>query len=118
MKYTIEVASPDDHIAITAVMRASKAHWGYSKAQMQEWNDEVKVSKEEIENENNHFFKLMDGAVIRGFYSFSFFSKSLAYLDNLFLHPDLIGQGIGQLLFEEVLKAIKEKEADLMYPFN
>jgi len=97
----IKRARVDDHVALTNVMRKSKAIWGYSKEQMKLWEGELTITEKDILE--NNFFNIYHDNQIAGFYSESIQFGNLK-LENLFVHPDFVGQGYGKLLLEDFLK--------------
>ena len=106
-----------DHIKITPATRKdaealsqltirSKAHWGYSAEQMEAWREELTITQDYISQ--NHVFILKGQQQVRGYYSFIEQSNSLVLLDNLFVDPDFMGQGLGGLLMADFLRRSKE----------
>jgi len=87
----------------------SKAVWGYSKEQMTQWSDQLTISKPYIET--NVVFKLQIGDRIVGYYSYFFVDEITVKLDNLFILPECIGNGIGKYLIEDFLDRVRKTEA-------
>ncbi len=112
--FELQIAVQSDAAEITKVMRASKAHWGYSKQQMERWADEVMVTGAYIANRKHKVVKLSFEGKVRGFYSHYLLQPSLAYLDNMFLHPEHIGKGIGQALLDVAIEEIRQAGADVI----
>ncbi len=92
--------------ALTRLTMRSKAHWGYSSDLMESWREELTITTDYLSK--HHAFVLIDDQVIRGYYSFEVLSRTKAELDNLFVDPDFIGQGLGRLLIHHFLKKAEE----------
>ncbi len=106
---TIQKANPNDHEILTEITKKSKAYWGYSNEQIENWSQFLTVSKEYIEN--NSVFNLVDNDKIIGYYSFFHESENTIKLDNLFVLPDFIGKGFGKVLMDDFLIRIKNEDA-------
>ncbi len=106
MNSLIQKATLDDSVELSNLTFKSKAHWGYSKAQMEKWREDLEVSKEYIRN--NEVFLVKDGSQIAGYYSYSKVSDSTVKLDNIFIHPDHIGRGLGSMLMNDFIARINK----------
>lgn len=100
----IKAAKVEDHEMLTEVMRSSKAIWGYEKEQLEKWKDELTITQDHIKQ--NHIFNLWKGDQIIGFYSYKEQGTNLK-LDSLFVHPEFIGQGIGNTMMMDFLERVK-----------
>jgi ribosomal protein S18 acetylase RimI-like enzyme len=81
------------------VMRA-KSHWGYSAEALERWRPELAVSPTDIRE--GPTFVAMVGAEIVGFYSLRT-SRAEWELDNLWVLPKFMHQGIGRALLAHAL---------------
>lgn len=99
-------ASTKDADVLTELTMRSKAHWGYSGQQMETWREELTITQDYLSKQPA--FVLIDGEEIRGYYSFEVISKTKVELDNLFVDPDFIGNGLGKLLISDFLIRMEE----------
>ena len=104
---TIQKAIPGDHEILTQITKKSKAYWGYSNEQIEDWSPFLTVSYEYIET--NSVFNLMVDKEIVGYYSFFHESENTIKLDNLFVLPEFIGKGFGKVLMNDFLLRIKDQ---------
>ncbi len=100
----IEQSNPSHHTTLTSVMRASKAHWGYGKLQLEKWEDELTVSQEYIVNNDVYHLRLDDKIV--GFYSYESRDRTIK-LENLFLSPDYIGRRLGARMMTDFMTRVE-----------
>ena len=103
---TIQKAIPGDHEILTQITKKSKAYWGYSNEQIEDWSPFLTVTEEYIET--NSVFNLMLDNQIIGYYSFFHESENSIKLDNLFVLPDFIGKGFGKLLMNDFLVGLQD----------
>lgn len=86
---------------MTVLTKKSKAYWGYSEEQIEMWSEVLTISKEYIATKS--VYKLVVNNEIVGYYSFFHESEETIELDNLFVWPDFIGKGFGQILMKDFL---------------
>jgi len=98
---TIENATANDNEILTVLTKKSKAYWGYSEEQIEMWSEVLTISKEYIATKS--VYKLVVNNEIVGYYSFFHESEETIELDNLFVWPDFIGKGFGQILMKDFL---------------
>ena len=99
-------ADIDDHQILSEITKASKAYWGYSKEQMEKWDEELTIHSDYIKK--NIVFKLLENYNVIGYYSLEDQSGNLVKLENLFILPEHIGKGFGEYLMDHAfLKAIE-----------
>ncbi|NHF61206.1 GNAT family N-acetyltransferase [Flavobacteriaceae bacterium TP-CH-4] len=101
----IEKAKSSDSAKLTELTFRSKAHWGYSKKQLEEWRDELTVTPTYIRH--NQVFKLTGHQQVIGFYAFRPENKTDVKLDFLFMEPRFIGKGYGKHLMDDCTKRIR-----------
>lgn len=77
----------------------SKGYWGYSQEQLEEWRSNLRFEEEYIAG-NTVKLILKDKEVI-GF--FAIVKGDNDELDHLWLLPKAIGQGYGNLVFEQII---------------
>lgn len=92
--------------AINTLMHYSKAYWGYEPAFMDRFMEKFGITENYLKNNMTQLFYLEDD--LAGFYSFSRDAQGNYELDNFFLHPDYIGQGLGRILWEYCVDTAKQ----------
>jgi GNAT superfamily N-acetyltransferase len=97
---TIVRAISADHAVLTAITKLSKAHWGYSPKQLQEWDTLLTITPEYIDR--NETFKLVVDNETIGYYAIIKINAETVKLDNLFILPEFIGKGCGKMLMEHL----------------
>lgn len=107
---TIEKAKITDNETLTAITKKSKAFWGYSPEQIQEWDKNLTISQDYIKEHN--VYKLTVNNLIIGYYSYVFKDEKEIELDNLFVLPEYIGKGLGKYLVLDFLSRIKDQKAE------
>ncbi|MEG0851263.1 MAG: GNAT family N-acetyltransferase [Flavobacterium sp.] len=107
---TIEKAKITDNEILTAITKKSKAFWGYSPEQIQEWDKNLTISQDYIKEHN--VYKLTVNNLIIGYYSYVFKDEKEIELDNLFVLPEYIGKGLGKYLVLDFLSRIKDQKAE------
>lgn len=97
------MANKEDLNIINDVLCLSKAYWGYDKPFMIAYMENFGITEEYL-NRALKFVLMILSSKIVGFYSFSINAEQTLELDNFFLHPDLIGKGLGRKLWAESVK--------------
>jgi GNAT superfamily N-acetyltransferase len=95
-------AEPIDAEHLTDLTFRSKAFWGYDPLQMEQWRDELSVSREYLEK--NQAYKLMVRGRLEGFYAFVAEGDHKIKLDFLFIEPRSIGLGYGSILLADLVR--------------
>jgi len=106
MKWSIQAADPSDATDISKLTKVSKAFWGYSDEQMSEWDEVLTISQEYIEE--NIVFKLIVDLDLVAYYSMIHVDEKHIKLDNLFVHPEHMKNGLGSLLLGEAISLAQE----------
>lgn len=116
---SIRAAQPHEAEALTRLTLASKRFWGYSEEQMQSWEPQLTITEDYIRKndvlvahsrgalcgyaallrEPESELVPIGGRTIRGGF----------YLDNLFVLPEYIQQGVGRALTEEILRLCRAR---------
>lgn len=109
---TIERANTRDHEVLTVITKQSKAYWGYSAEQLEIWSELLTITETYIET--NSVYKLVIDGMIIGYYAFFYEDTSNVRLDNLFILPEYIGKGYGQLLLEDFITKVNASKATKM----
>lgn len=82
----------------------SKAYWGYSQEFLDACRSELRVDAARLEDENFECFVAVDDGSIHGFYATERVSACTYELEALFVEPESIGRGVGQLLVEHAVQ--------------
>ena len=107
---TIEKAISSDHQILTEITKKSKAYWGYSDEQIENWSQFLTVTPTYIET--NLVYKLTIEDKLAGYYSFLYQDETTVKLDNLFVLPEYIGKGLGRILMNHFLLGIDKTIVD------
>ncbi|PHO19494.1 hypothetical protein CPU12_00885 [Malaciobacter molluscorum LMG 25693] len=82
----------------------SKGYWGYSREQLDIWRKDLRIEKEYIEN--NLIKIVYQNSNPVGFFSIK--SGTLKKeLDHLWLLPEIIGKGVGNIVFDKIINECK-----------
>ena len=96
----IRAAVETEAQVLSALAMRAKAHWGYSAEQLERWRAELAVSPSDVRERPT--FIAMTGAEVAGFYSLRS-SQPAWELDNLWVLPEFMHQGIGRALLAHAL---------------
>lgn len=100
---TIRKATVNEAALLTQISFRAKGYWGYSAEFLNALSSGLTVTENDIMSRLVYVFE--GDCRIKGFYSLSVDNKKL---DMLFVDPDFIGQGIGKLLWADVIEKAKE----------
>ena len=102
----IRRAIPKDAAVLSRMALAAKAHWGYPERWMELWKPQLTFSPEYFENneswvaEREHspiaFYTLLD-------------REENAWIENLWVSPEDIGQGVGKKLFSHAVEVARQR---------
>ena len=101
----VEVHTSDAKLLTDLTIR-SKSYWDYPKEQIEEWMPELRITVDYIKS--NVLYKLVEHGRIIGYYALEDLEMNGVLLDNLFIEPDRIGQGCGNLLIQHAFKTAKD----------
>ncbi len=104
----IEKALNTDANELTELTIRSKSHWNYSNEQIEEWRDDLTVT--EIYILEKEVYKLMNGNDLIGYYSYIRLNNLDVKLENLFLEPKFMNQGLGKMLMTDFLQRIQKSK--------
>jgi GNAT superfamily N-acetyltransferase len=92
----IRRALPEEAVALSQIALSAKSHWGYPERWMELWKPQLTFSPAyfqeneswvaETQGEPGAFYTLQD-------------RDGIAWLENLWVTPALIGKGVGKMLF-------------------
>ena len=97
MRFHIRCAEPSERDALTDIAHAAKRHWGYPPEWIALWRDDLVFAAESF-NRWRIFCAVGGGGVV-GVCSVSHDGPQ-AELENIWVLPEFIGQGIGRALFQ------------------
>jgi GNAT superfamily N-acetyltransferase len=86
---------------LTEIAISAKRHWNYPERWIEIWLPSLTISPEYI-SQNETWMAVVD-TTMAGFYSLHKDGESL-WLDNLWVLPEFMGQGIGKQLFQHALE--------------
>src|SRR5512132_2403236 len=97
----IRRATIDDAATLTTLAVAAKRYWGYPENWIEQWRNELTISKEYVND--NEVYVLTSDDEVRAFYGMVL-RKQKAELEHLWVDPQYIGTGIGRKLFVHALQ--------------
>lgn len=100
----IRKATPADTTAMTKLITAAKAHWGYPNAWMQLWQDELTITPQKLDERD--FFVGVEGDELVFVYSLSQLDETRYELEDCWVAAEHIGHGFGRILFDDVKKRL------------
>ena len=102
---SIRRVNPDEAEALSRIALSAKRHWNYPDRWMQIWTPQLTFTPESIEK-NESWAAEMDSAPI-AFYTL-LNKDGNAWVENMWVLPEYIGQGVGKQLFLHVLSRSRE----------
>src|SRR5215212_8551721 len=96
MDIHILAAKPEQAEALTQVALAAKRHWGYPERWMEIWKPQLTFSPEYFEQNENWVAEINDTPVA---FCTVLERDGSAWMENLWVTPDVLGKGIGKRLF-------------------
>ncbi|MDN3611408.1 GNAT family N-acetyltransferase [Vibrio ostreicida] len=96
-------AVPEQSQLLGDIAIESKGYWGYSREQLEIWRKDLRIEEGYI-TDNLVKVVLLDSKIV-GFFAIK--STNSDELDHLWLLPEVAGKGIGNLVFEEILRECK-----------
>ncbi|SRR5437763_13532369 len=105
MEIRLRAAEPHEADDITALMRRSKAHWGYDQEFLDRVRDLLTIWPDQIRDERVIVAE-HDGRLL-GYYQLGGTPPDGELVD-LFIEPDAIGTGLGRRLWEHAMAAARQ----------
>ncbi len=103
---------------LTEISFASKRYWLYPDEYLHVWKDELTITADYIEN--NDVCVIENNGSVVGYYSIVFLKKPMEcaqvildkgyWLEHMFLVPQVIGSGLGRILFEHIVSRCTQKQ--------
>jgi ribosomal protein S18 acetylase RimI-like enzyme len=107
----IQPALPEQASLLSGIMLMAKAHWGYPEKWMQFWLPQLTISPQYI-TENETWAAFVDETPV-AYYSLKWDGGEL-WLDNLWVLPEYMGQGIGGRLFDHAMVRARLKKFSIL----
>ncbi|MBE0670651.1 MAG: GNAT family N-acetyltransferase [Anaerolineales bacterium] len=111
MDLTIEPARIEDAAALTQIAVSAKRYWNYPERWIEIWIPALTITPIYI-SEHETWVAVVDEKPL-GFYSLNKEDDSL-WLDNLWILPEFMGQGIGRRLFRHALERSRALGASIL----
>jgi GNAT superfamily N-acetyltransferase len=103
---SIRAAQPADHERLRELTFESKAHWGYEREFVRRWADGLR-----FEGDEERWVAEADGDTV-AWVALVPPADGVAVLDDLWVDPAAMGQGLGAQLFRFVADRARELGAD------
>ena len=97
---------PEEANVLSKIALSAKAHWGYPKRWIEIWTPLLTFSAEYFE-ENESWAAVLDNKPI-AFYTLRE-KHGHAWIEDLWVLPEFIGQGVGRRLFLDAVARAREK---------
>jgi GNAT superfamily N-acetyltransferase len=111
MDFQIRGALPKEADLLSQIAFAAKAHWGYPARWMELWKPQLTFGPEYFE-QNESWIAETNGSPI-AFYTL-LQKEGSAWLENLFVSPAFIGQGVGKKLFLHAAELSRQRNFQRM----
>lgn len=111
LEITIRRAWPGEAAALQELLHRSKAHWGYDADFMAVARRVLTVTEGQIVTD--WVFVAETGGILAGFASLAD-RRDHAWLEDLFIEPEFIGQGVGRDLWNHVCAHARQHGFALM----
>jgi ribosomal protein S18 acetylase RimI-like enzyme len=106
MHLQIHRVRPEQAETLTQIAQAAKAYWGYPERWMELWKPQLTFSSDYFEEDESWVAEMNQGPI--GFYTL-LEREGNAWLENLWVSPDIIGQGVGKRLFLHALELSRQR---------
>jgi GNAT superfamily N-acetyltransferase len=97
--FKLRQAITTDAETLTELAMRSKAHWGYSVDFMKNCRAELTMTSDMFVQSDTHFVVAETAGEVVGFYKLAELNAKNIRLDDLFIDPKYMGQGLGKQLF-------------------
>ena len=111
MTFPIKQARAEHASILTEIAISAKRHWDYPERWIKLWTPSLTISPDYISQ--NETWMAVVNAMPAGFYSLQTDDEFL-WLDNLWVLPNFMGQGIGTQLFQHALERSKALGASML----
>ena len=107
----IRRALPNEVDILSQIAFSAKAYWGYPKRWLEIWKPQLTFSPEYFEE--NESWVVVDGNNPIAFYTLQD-KNGNAWIENLWVLPEYIGQGIGKQLFIHAVELARQRGYDAL----
>lgn len=104
---SIRPARVDEAEHLTGLVMAAKAHWGYSRAQLEAWRPSLQVTAEHLWMQPAF---VLERDRVMGFYTLRLRDGSCE-LENLWVSPEEVGKGHGRALLSHAIETARSMGA-------
>lgn len=105
--YSIRAAVVGDADRLSEIAIISKSYWPYDPEFIEACRGDLRVSPERAAQDG--IFVIEANGSLIGFYSFSISDDDIPELNNLFVLPEFIGQGVGRRLWQHAISYARER---------
>ena len=105
-------AKSSDASMLTEIALESKAHWGYTAAQIESWREDLTILPETFDSWRGS--KFMMNNEIAGFYLLNRVNARTCYVEFLFVRPKFIGKSIGRQLIEHAIESCRTNSCEVL----
>jgi len=111
MEIRIEKALIADLEVLNEISISSKAFWKYPKAWLELWEEDMKLTPQDITQQ--HVYKLIEAQGIIGFCAI-FETEEQYEIEHLWILPTAIGKGYGKYLMEYCMQKVITKDKPIV----
>lgn len=105
MNLQIRRATPAEAETLTTIAHAAKRHWGYPEKWIQQWRDDLTLTREFIAG--HEVYVAIVESRIAGCCALVL-TGSLAEIEHMWIDPEQMGAGLGRALFEHVTERARQ----------
>jgi len=105
----IVLAESTDLTEMNKIIELAKRHWNYSDELMNIWLPDLVIIPENLIERT--FWVMKEDDEILGVFSLSFVSDSIFELEDFWLLPSVMGEGLGRKMFQFVINYLKNNKA-------
>lgn len=110
--YRVRPARPDEAGRLTAIARASKAHWGYPAPWLEAWRDALTFTPTGVEATTTRVAVGPDGVPVACYVLVG--AGREVQLEHCWVHPSVIGRGIGRMLVRHAAETARSAGAEAL----
>lgn len=102
----IRPVRPEEAGELSRIALAAKRHWGYPERWIEIWTPQLTFTPDYFET-NEGWVAEVDGKPV-AFYTFKE-DNALAWIENLWVLPDVMGKGVGRKLFQHAVTIARQR---------
>ena len=104
LRLRIRPAREDEADLLTALIMRSKAHWGYDSAWLEAWRPDLTLDAGTIARDAVFCAEDVESGAVAGVSHLYRQSDGTVYLDDFFIDPAYMGQGVGAQLWRHAVE--------------